>query len=209
MHDPTHKFEGEISPKTEKLAKAVSLIGQPPFLSIIPFTAICISQTDDLTMGIVYSLICIFAAVILPIVNIMYFSRKYKNDDKLDVINKEDRMQPLIAGVLGYLIGVIILYLTGAPWLATVLMICYTVVTGAILLITPYWKISIHSCGVIGPSMGLSMAFWPIGLVYFLVLPPIVWSRYVLKKHTPMQLVMGAVVGFVITLAIFWILIGF
>ena len=209
MHDPSHKFEGELSPGTEKLAKALSLIGQPPFLSIIPFVAICIHYDEDPTMGIVHSLICIFAAVILPLANIMYFSRRYKNDDKLDVVNKEDRMLPLIAGVVGYLIGLVLLYFTEAPLLATVLMLCYVAVTFAILLITPYWKISVHACGCVGPSMGLALAFWPFGALYILVLPPIAWSRYVLKKHTPLQLVMGAAVGFVISFIIMWFLIGF
>jgi len=207
MHDPTHRFEGEISPRTEKVAKIVSLIGQPPFLAIVPFVAICMTMCEDTTFGIICSAASIFAATILPIVNIIFFSKKFNNTDKLDVVNKEDRMFPLIAGVLGYVVGVVLLFLLNAPWLATVLMICYAVVTGAIALITPYWKISIHSCGVVGPSMGLAICFWPVGLAYFLILPPVVWSRYVLKKHTPMQLLMGAVVGFIITAIIFAVLL--
>jgi membrane-associated phospholipid phosphatase len=207
VHDPTHKFEGEISQRTEKIAKIISLLGQPPFLAIIPFVAICMELSPDMTSGVICSVAAVFAATVLPIVNIMFFSKKFNNSDKLDVVNKEDRMLPLIAGVIGYVIGVVLLYLLNAPWLATVLMICYAVVTGAIALITPYWKISIHSCGVIGPSMGLAVCFWPIGLVYFLILPPVAWSRYVLKKHTPMQLAMGAVVGFLITAVIFYLLL--
>jgi len=207
MHDPTHKYEGELSPGTEKVAKALSLIGQPPFLAIIPFVAICMAFSEDMWKGIICSAAAIFASVVLPIANIMYFSRKYHNDDKLDVVNKEDRMLPLIAGVIGYAVGVVLLYLLQAPWLATVLMVCYVLVTLAITFITPYWKISIHSCGVIGPTLGLAVAFWPVGLLYILLLPPIAWSRYVLKKHTPLQLVMGAVVGFIITYVIFWILL--
>lgn len=205
MHDPTSKFEGELSPRTEKVAKIISLIGQPPFLSIIPFIAICMALSDDFEKGIICSVVSVFCSVVLPIVNIMYFSKRYKNDDKLDVVNKEDRMLPLIAGVLGYALGVVLLYLLDAPNLATVLMLCYAVVTAAIAVITPYWKISIHSCGVIGPSLGLAVAFWPVGLAYLLILPPVAWSRYVLKKHTPMQLVMGAVVGFVLTAVIFYL----
>ena len=207
MHDPTQKYSGTISPKTEKTAKILSLIGQPPFLSIIPFVSICIALSDDLMKGIVCSAAAIFASVILPIANILFFSRKYNNSDKLDVEKKEDRLIPLIAGVIGYVVGVALLYLLEAPWLATVLMICYAVVTFTIMLITPFWKISIHSCGVVGPSIGLAMAFWPFGLLYFLLLPPIAWSRYVLKKHTPLQLAIGAVVGFILTALIFWILL--
>jgi len=207
MHDPTKKFEGTVSPRTEKVAKFFSLIGQPPFLSIIPFAAICIAQSEDLTKGILCTVVSIFAAVILPIANIMYFSKRYQNSDKMDVEKREDRFIPLIAGVMGYVIGVVLLYLLEAPWLVTVLMICYAVVTFAMMIITMYWKISIHSCGVMGPSMGLAMAFWPVGLLYFLLLPPVAWSRYVLKKHTPLQLMMGATVGCAITAVIFWILL--
>lgn len=207
MHDPTHKFEGELSSGSEKVAKALSLIGQPPFLAIIPFVAMCMAFSEDFWKGVICSAAAVFASVVLPIVNIMYFSRKYNNDDKLDVVNKEDRLYPLIAGVIGYAVGVVLLYFLQAPWLATVLMVCYVLVTLAITFITPYWKISIHSCGVIGPTLGLAVAFWPVGLLYILLLPPIAWSRYVLKKHTPLQLVMGAVVGFVITYAVFWILL--
>jgi len=207
MHDPTNKFQGEISPQKEKVAKIISFLGQPPFLAIIPFVSICMVYTDDAVKGALCSLVAVFAAVILPISIIIYFSKKFKNEDKLDVERREDRYIPLIAGVTGYAIGVVLLYLLEAPFLAIVLMICYTVVTAAMTLITFYWKISIHACGVIGPSMGLAMAFWPFGLIYFLWLPPIAWSRYVLKKHTPMQLAMGALLGFVLTAAIFWIML--
>ena len=78
---------------------------------------------------------------------------------------------------------------------------------GKMTVITLYWKISIHAVGVIGPTMALSYAFWPWGLLFILVLPPIVWSRYVLKKHTPAQLVAGALVGFVITGTVFLLLL--
>jgi len=207
MNDPTHLFEGSVSPGTERAAKLVSLIGQPPFLAIIPFAAVCMSLSQDIQHGIVCTLVCIFAAAILPISIIMYFSRRYSNSDRLDVERKEDRMIPLVAGVLAYGLGVLILYLIQAPWLATVLMICYTMVTAAILAITPYWKISIHSCGVVGPSMGLAVAFWPWGLLYIVLLPAVAWSRYVLRKHTPLQLAMGAILGFVFTFIIFTVLL--
>ena len=207
MHDPTHKYQGELSPEKEKLAKFISLVEQPPFLAIPVFTAICMTKTDELTHGLVCTVASIFAATIFPILVIAIFSKIYGNEDKLDVVKKEDRFLPLIFGVLSYVVGVVLLYFLEAPNLATVLMLCYALVTGAIFLITPFWKISIHSCGVIGPSMALTMAFWPFGLVYFLLLPPVIWSRYVLQKHTPLQLVMGAVVGFVITEIVFILLL--
>ena len=207
MHDPTHKFEGTISPETERRAMLISLIGQPPFLAILPFVAISIDRSDDLVQGIISSAVAILASVVVPMVIIMYFSWRYGNSDKLDVERREDRYIPLLAGIAGYIIGAVLLYILDAPWMVTVLMICYAVVTAAILLVTLRWKISIHTCGVMGPTMALAIAFWPYGLLYMLLLPPIVWSRYVLKKHTPLQLAMGAILGVALTAVLFWLLL--
>lgn len=207
LHDPTQKFEGTISPRTEKIAKIFSLLGQPPFLALPVFLSICLTKSDDLTDGILYSVICFVSAVVIPVAVTLIFSKLSGNDDKLDVVNKEDRIAPMILGVIGYAAGAALLYFLNAPQLATVLMVCYAVVTAAMTVITPYWKISIHSCGVIGPSIGMALAFWPWGLLYFLIFPPVVWSRYVLKKHTPLQLTMGAVVGFILTTIIFWLML--
>jgi membrane-associated phospholipid phosphatase len=207
LHDPTQKFEGTISPRTEKIAKIFSLLGQPPFLALPVFLSICLTKSDDLTDGILYSVICFVSAVVIPVAVTLIFSKLTGNDDKLDVVNKEDRVAPMILGVIGYAAGAALLYFLNAPQLATVLMVCYAVVTAAMTVITPYWKISIHSCGVIGPSIGMALAFWPWGLLYFLIFPPVVWSRYVLKKHTPLQLTIGAVVGFILTTIIFWLML--
>ncbi len=207
LHDPTQKFEGTISPRTEKIAKIFSLLGQPPFLALPVFLSICLTKSDDLTDGILYSVICFVSAVVIPVAVTLIFSKLTGNDDKLDVVNKEDRIAPMILGVIGYAAGAALLYFLNAPQLATVLMVCYAVVTAAMTVITPYWKISIHSCGVIGPSIGMAIAFWPWGLLYFLIFPPVVWSRYVLKKHTPLQLTMGAVVGFILTTILFWLML--
>ena len=37
MRDPTHLFEGSISPKAMKVADLISLISQPPFLAVAAF----------------------------------------------------------------------------------------------------------------------------------------------------------------------------
>ena len=203
MHDPTGKFQGSLTPERERLAKIISLIEQPPFLSIPVFILICMLKTNDLEDGLIFSAIAIITTTIIPLALIVYFSKRYGNDDRLDVVRKEDRFLPMIFGIMGYSLGFGLLWYLGAPDLATVLMLCYAVVTTAMMLITFFWKISVHSCGVVGPSMALSVGFWPYGLLYFLLLPPVIWSRYVLRKHTPLQLAMGAIVGGSITAIIF------
>ncbi|HML05755.1 MAG TPA: phosphatase PAP2 family protein, partial [Methanobacterium sp.] len=53
--------------------------------------------------------------------------------------------------------------------------------------------------GVAGPSIALIYVFGPLGLVFSLIIPLVMWSRLYLKKHTVSQVIMGAVLGLVFT----------
>lgn len=201
LRDPTHRFEGELSPRTERIANSVSIIGQPIFVPIPAFALLCM-LTDSAEEYLKIFGISLLFVVILPTAITYYFSIKQGRTDG-DIPDRTKRYPPLIIGTASYAIGAAALYLAEAPRVITVLMACYAIVTFVMLLITTQWKISIHAVGVIGPTMALSYAFWPWGLLFILILPPIVWSRYVLRKHTPAQLVAGALVGFVITGIVF------
>ena len=137
---------------------------------------------------------------------VQYYSVKFGNTDG-DVYRREDRAKPLMFGIMSYVVGIVLLYFVGAPHITVVMMVSYAVCTVAVLLISTRWKISIHATGVMGPSMALSITYWPWGLLMFLLLPLVMWSRYVRRKHTPAQLVGGAVFGFLITAAVFAVLL--
>ena len=205
LRDPTHLFEGEISPRTAKIAEAISLIGQPIFLPIPVFALLCL-LTDGAGEYLKIFGISLLFVVILPTFITYYFSIKQGRRDG-DIPDRTKRYPPMIIGTISYAIGAAALYAVDAPRLITVLMLCYSIVTFVMLIITFRWKISIHAVGVVGPTMALSFAFWPWGLLFILIFPPIVWSRYVLKKHTPAQLAAGAIVGFIITGTMFLLLL--
>ena len=78
-----------------------------------------------------------------------------------------------------------LLSVVDVPHIMTVMMLSYAISTALVALISTRWKISICATGVMGPSMPLSLAFWPWGTAAFLLLPPVIWSRYVRRKHTP------------------------
>ena len=205
IHDPTHLYTGEVTGGTYKAAKIISFITQPQLFSIILFAIVCTACTNLSSYAVSYG-ICLFFGCIFPIAEVLFYSKKFHNDDG-DVVRREDRFIPLLLGVLSYVLGVIALWFAGAPWLITVLFICYAVVTFAITIITNWWKISIHACGMIGPTMAIAHLYFPWGFLLLLLVPPICWSRYVLKKHTPAQMAGGIVVGFVLTALIFVLLL--
>ena len=205
LRDPTHLYEGEISPRTESIANLFSVVGQPIFIPIPVFILLSTKVSDPAKMAVLILVSLLFVTVI-PTVGTYYFSMKLGRKDG-DILDRRQRFPPMFIGILSYSVGTVSLYLLEAPTVMTVLMLCYAIVTTIMTIITFYWKISIHSVGVVGPSMALAFAFWPWGLLYFLLLPPIAWSRYVLRRHTPAQLIAGAAVGFVITgLMFLWLL---
>lgn len=199
LHDPTHKFEGEISPRTKKIATAISVVCQPVFVPI-PVILLINTLIDDIGKYLLVSFLNILFLTLIPTFIVYYFAlRSDKGNTDGDIPNREERYVPMILGTASYVLGIVTSYLLDAPLVNKVMMITYAVVTAVLLLITTRWKISIHAVGIMGPSMILAYTFWPWGMLYFLLLIPVVWSRYVLKKHTPAQLAAGAVSGVIIT----------
>ena len=159
IHDPTHLFDGHISDRTRDRAKIISALTQPQFASIILFAIVCLVCTSVTEYVVNYG-ICVFFGCIFPIIEVLYYSKKFHNDDG-DVVRREDRFMPLLLGTFSYILGVLALWLVHAPRIIFVLMVCYAVVTFAITIITNWWKISIHACGMIGPGMAITYAFFP------------------------------------------------
>ena len=205
LRDPTHLFEGEISPRTYRIANTFSVVGQPIFIPI-PVFILLATKIDDPGKCALAIIVSLLFVTVIPTVVTYYFSLKLGRKDG-DIPDRTLRFKPMMLGTASYVIGTGVLYLMDVPKVMTVLMLCYAVVTLAMMIITFYWKISIHSVGVIGPTMALAYAFWPWGLLFALIFPPIVWSRYVLKKHTPAQLAGGAIAGIIITGSLFLLLL--
>jgi len=205
MKDPTVKFSGTITPGQEKFARIISILTHPPIIAIPTFLLLGL-LIHNIADQIISDVICLLFALVIPFGVTYYYSVKHDNRDG-DIYRREDRYIPLAAGIVSYLVGTVILYVLAVPKIISVLMLCYAVNTFVVLLISTRWKISIHAIGIVGPSMALDYAFPPFGRLMIVLLPFIVWSRYVQKKHTPAQLAAGALVGFVLTGLIFIILL--
>ncbi len=185
-----------------KIAKAISTITNPPIITIPLFLIICLALSFengafDLNKFIVLELISLIFASILPLVIILFWAKKL-NTDK-DISNREDRYMPLIVGIISYLIGFFISLALNIDNFLTLLLLCYSVNTGVVLLITTRWKISVHTTGLSGPVGALILLLGPWGASFGVLYPLIIWSRVLLEKHTLSQAICGGVQGFFLT----------
>ncbi|ALT69080.1 hypothetical protein [Methanobrevibacter millerae] len=181
-----------------RLAKTISTFTNPPIICIPLFIIICLTLSiDNLWQFPVLEMISLIFASILPMAIILYWAKKTGNDR--DISRREDRFTPLIVGTVSYFIGFLVSIFLGLNDFLTFLFLCYTINTFIVMIITTRWKISIHTTGLSGPVCALIILLGPVGAVFGLIYPVLIWSRVTLKKHTMAQAIAGGVQGFVLT----------
>lgn len=185
-----------------KLADRISTFTNPPIITIPLFLIICVvisfeNGVFSWSKFILCEVISLVFASILPMAIIIYWAKKLDTDK--DISKRTDRFTPLVVGIVSYFIGFIISLILNADNFLTLLLLCYAVNTGVVLVITFKWKISVHTTGLSGPVGALILLLGPIGAVFGVIYPLVIWSRVLLKKHTLSQAICGALQGFFLT----------
>lgn len=194
-----------------KIAKTISTITNPPIVCIPLFMIICLVLSFEnglfnFNKFIVLELISLVFASILPMAIIVYWAKKLNTDG--DISNRQDRFVALVVGIISYFIGFIVSLVLGVDNFLTALPLCYSINTGVVLLITFKWKISIHTTGLSGPVGALILLLGPIGAVFGIIYPILIWSRVILNKHTLAQAITGGVQGFFLTIFEMYLFMG-
>ena len=185
-----------------KIAETISTITQPPIITIPLFLIICMvlsfeNGTFSLSKFLTLELISLVFTSLLPMAIILLWAKRINTDR--DISNREDRFVPLVVGIVSYFIGVLVSLILNADNFLTLLLLCYAVNTGVVLLITFKWKISVHTTGISGPIAALILLLGSVGAVFGVIYPIVIWSRVLLKKHTLAQAICGGVQGFILT----------
>ena len=194
-----------------KIAKSISIITNPPIITIPLFLIICAvlsfeNGSFDVSKFIVLELISLVFSSLLPLAIILFWAKKLNTDR--DISNRSDRYIPLIVGIVSYFIGFLICIFLNLDNFLTLLLLCYSVNTGVVLLFTTQWKISVHTTGLSGPVAALILLLGPVGSLLGILYPMVIWSRVLLKKHTLSQAICGGVQGFFLTVLEMYLFMG-
>jgi membrane-associated phospholipid phosphatase len=118
----------------------------------------------------------------------------------------EDRAQratPLLVGIASVAVGAVLLGLIDAPRELIALVLAMLTGLLAVLAVTHWWKVSVHSAVAGGLLASLVVLFGAWALVGLAPLAAIAWSRTVLDAHTWPQVVVGALLGALIAATVF------
>ncbi len=193
--------------KEEKGTKVVMVDGAAflisavlsPYLIIVLFILIIsFIYADSLKQFLPWILISFFFIGVIPVGYIFWLLENKKVSD-IHLSNHSDRKIPFLISAVSALIGVIILYFFGAATPILAVTLAYALNATILFVITLYWKISIHSAlfaNFIFICVALFGAkYWPL----FFLWVPLAWARVHRKKHTPEQVLFGAVIAICVT----------
>ena len=143
---------------------------------------------------------CFLFSNLIPLITVILLKKMGKIDD-MDASKKEQRFLPLLLGIFYAGVGFMVLSNLDAQGLVRGLMFCFMTNTVIIIIITKYWKISIHAMGIAGPLTAL----WIHGFHSYIIIISIAimlgWSRVNLRAHNITQVLAGYFLGTLLTWA--------
>jgi membrane-associated phospholipid phosphatase len=191
----------DLKPRHVRFARAISNILAPATISVPMILLVALYQASSVARALAYGALTLLFLSIGPFAYILVGVRLGKLSD-IDVSRRSERVGPFIFSLISVCLGWFVLILTHGPTLLiTVLLL--TAVSGLILMIiTLWWKISLHASSLAGAATMLTALYGTIMLPSFALLVLVSWSRVVLRRHTPAQVVAGSVLGIALSVVI-------
>lgn len=173
-------------------AELVSAATRLPLLAVPLFFAVGFEAAG--ARGLLWASLCVFLTSGLSLVYLLYLTRSGKVGDPRK-IPRAERVRPLrVVATLHAGTWLLVSLLDGPAELRAALL-SYAVATVLFALLTPFINLSLHAAGVTGAAVCLTFVFGLWGSLAFAILPAVFWARLRLARHTPAELVFGALVG--------------
>ncbi len=183
------------------IARSVSIILSPIVISLPLITLVAFYHERNRLMALLYTAITLLFTSIGPLLYILIGVRRGKFSD-MDVSIRSQRSGPFLFTILSALIALFMLAAFHGPRdLDTLLLIM--IVSGVItMVITFWWKISIHTSSLASAVTVLIALYGTIMLPLFGLVALVGWSRVVLRRHTIAQVIAGSVLSTVLATVI-------
>jgi hypothetical protein len=175
-----------------KLAELVSGATRLPLLAVPLFLAVGVAAAG--AEGLLWAVLCVFLTSGLSLLYLVYLTRSGRVSDPRS-IPRAERVGPLRLVAALHVAAFVILTLLGGPAELRAVLLSYALATLAFVALTPVSNLSLHAAGVSGTAVCLAYVFGAWGFLGFILLPPVLWARLTLGRHTPLELALGVLVG--------------
>ncbi len=190
------------------MAKVISFMFHPLIMPIIGVAIIFNSGTyvtiiDKNWMKLIYLIVTAFTLVLpLSLLPFFIYSRLITN---IQMKDRRERVIPYFVTFIFFCIAYYLLKKLHVNYFISAYLFSASITILIVLVITYFWKISLHLVGI-GGLTGLIMLLsveYGVDLTYYLVLTLLVTgllgtARLKLDAHTPLQIYTGFILGFAI-----------
>lgn len=187
----------------ERIAYLISSLFTVPMVALFVFTIMWFDNKEANYNGsFVYYLNSVLFFTIIPLLAYIVARTipKFKAGGRA-----KERKLAFIFGIVGYILGNLSLLTIKKPTKAMIgLYLSYLISALILAFINKVlkFKASGHACGVTGPIVAINFIAGVKMLFLALLIPLVMWSRLVLKRHDFKQLIVGAATSFLVTLII-------
>jgi hypothetical protein len=189
-----------------RLAKIVTEVLSPAVIVVLlPFAVAWNATGHAILPTIAWSLVVAVFYSVLPMVFIVRGARRGKWDGHW-VRERERRLLPLMMCLASALVGLVILLVWDAPRDVMALGWSMVTVCVACVIITNWWKVSLHATVAGGATATVVLIYGWIMLLLVPLVALVAWARVKVADHTAAQVVVGAVLGPVVGGVVFMLL---
>jgi membrane-associated phospholipid phosphatase len=182
-----------------QFARYVSTIFSPITVSLPAIFLIALYHQEP--SSLFFAAVAVFFLSIGPMLYIAVGVSLGKFSD-MDVSIRSQRLGPFLFGITSSLVGFFILQFNNAPRTLETVLLGASTIGFILMIITLWWKISMHASSLSGTVTFLAVLYGKIVLPAFLLVVLLGWSRVVLKRHTAAQVTTGAILTAALTLGI-------
>jgi membrane-associated phospholipid phosphatase len=186
-----------------RIARLVTEVMSPVVL-IVVVTLIVAVHSAGAFRGLTLGLVAIFFAGGLPYGLVLIGVRRGVLTDH-HVSRREQRPKMMAIALASVVVGLLVLHWLDAPRALFALVAAMVAGLAVALAVTSFWKISIHAAAAAGTVACLAILVSP----WWLLLAPLValtgWARVEIRDHTPVQVLVGAIVGAVVAAGVLFL----
>jgi hypothetical protein len=178
-----------------RLAKIVTEVLSPAVIVVLlPFAVAWNATGHQVLSTIVWSVVVAVFYSVLPMAFIVRGARRGRWDGHW-VRERERRFLPLMMCLVSALVGLVILLVWDAPRDVVALAWSMVTVLVACVIITKWWKVSLHATVAGGAVATVVLIYGWIMLVLVPLVALVAWARVRVADHTAAQVVVGAFLG--------------
>ena len=164
-----------------------------PFFIFTALYALVALTKSTLPAAILYVALEMLAAALVA--GYVLLMRRKRRVSDFWIPTRAERLVPAIILLLSFAGLLAALALFDAPENLFLTTLSMGLAAGAVAAVTLLWKASAHSAVAGHAAAAGVLLLGPVGAVFVLLLPLVVWSRVTLRAHTLAQAVVGAGMG--------------